>query len=190
MKDKTKRTLLIAVGALLSVALIVGIASRFGGAPQTVDPELNHSEQNAPDPIVDIDESRPSDTPVVNVNIDASGDTGREDEKPGAGADSTGAEQTIQANPVKPEAPEPPAPIENDHGRDDVPEDERNTEIPPTYAPEQTVVTPPTEPAPGSTNGNGQMYVPGFGYVEVGGGNEGGTLDDMYESGEKVGIMD
>ncbi len=73
---------------------------------------------------------------------------------------------------------------------EDVPEAERNTETPPTYAPEQVTVTTPAEPPPGSTNSNGQMYVPGFGYVEVGSGNEGGTLNDMYESGEKVGIMD
>lgn len=190
MKDKTKRTLLVVAGALLCVALIIGIVSRFGEAPQVTDPELDQSEQNTLDPVVDIDEPNPSDKPVVNVKTNPSGDTGRENEKPGTGADSTGTDQTIQADPVKPDAPEPPAPVEPDHNSEDVPEVERNTETPPAYAPEQTTVKPEPEPTPGSSNGNGQMYVPGFGYVEVGGGNEGGTLDDMYESGEKVGIMD
>ena len=45
------------------------------------------------------------------------------------------------------------------------------------------------EPAAGSTNSAGQVYVPGFGYVDNSGGNDGGTLDDMYENGNKIGIM-
>ena len=79
---------------------------------------------------------------------------------------------------------------EKDHGPDDVPEADRNKETPPTYKPEQTEVKPqPTEPAGGSTNDAGQVYVPGFGYVTPSGPNDGGTLDDMYENGNKIGIM-
>lgn len=188
MTDKTKKTLLLVVGALVCVALIVSITTRFGGQPQTKDPVLNNDTPQTSDPVVDIDTPDDGKDPAVNVQINAGGkDDGT---KPGEGADSTGTEQTIQGDPVKPQPPEPPAPIDDDHGADAVPESERNTETPPTYTPDQTTVTPPADPAPGSTNGNGQMYVPGFGYVDVGGGNEGGTLDDMYESGEKVGIMD
>ena len=44
-------------------------------------------------------------------------------------------------------------------------------ETPPTYKPEQTEGKPqPTEPAGGSTN-------------------DAGTLNDMYENGNKIGIM-
>ena len=31
--------------------------------------------------------------------------------------------------------------------------------------------------------------VPGFGYVTPSGPNDGGTLNDMYENGNKIGIM-
>lgn len=73
---------------------------------------------------------------------------------------------------------------------DDVPEADRNKETPPTYKPEQTEVKPqPTESAGGSTNDAGQVYVPGFGYVTPSGPNDGGTLNDMYENGNKIGIM-
>ena len=47
----------------------------------------------------------------------------------------------------------------------------------------------PTEPAGGSTNDAGQVYVPGFGYITPSGPNDGGTLNDMYENGNKIGIM-
>jgi hypothetical protein len=40
MKNKTKRTWLIVLGALVCIALIVGIATRFGGRTVT-DPELD-----------------------------------------------------------------------------------------------------------------------------------------------------
>ena len=116
---------------------------------------------------------------------------------PAQGADSSGLEQTIQADPVKPESPEKPeAPsgtttLPDDHDGADVPEEDRKTEDeePPTYEEPPTVAPDETEPAAGSTNSSGQVYVPGFGYVENSGANEGGTLDDMYENGNKIGIM-
>ena len=109
----------------------------------------------------------------------------------------SGLEQTIQADPVKPESPEKPeAPsgtttLPDDHDGADVPEEDRKTEDeePPTYEEPPTVAPDETEPAAGSTNSSGQVYVPGFGYVENSGANEGGTLDDMYENGNKIGIM-
>ena len=187
MTDKKKRTLLLVVGALICVALIVGIATRFGGPQQPKDPVLNNDTPQTSDPVVDIDEPEPSKDPVVNVNINGGMD---DTTKPGEGADATGTEQTIQADPVKPDAPEPPAPIEDDHGRDDVPEDERNTETPPTYAPEQTTVAPPPQPQGDSTNESGAGYLPGFCYIESSGKGTAIQDDSIYENGNKVGIMD
>ncbi len=121
-----------------------------------------------------IDPAIPDDTPntkdpVVNISdpevkVDTKTDGERHD--PGRDADSSGTEQTIQGTPTKPDAPEHPGKVE------------------------QTEVKPqPTEPAGGSTNDAGQVYVPGFGYVKPSGPNDGGTLNDMYENGNKIGIM-
>ena len=159
MTDKTKRIVLIAVCCLLCVAAAVGIAVRFGG------------------------------------NADIS--SGVVSDDPAQGADSSGLEKTIQADPVKPESPEKPespagtTTLPDDHDGTDVPEEERKTEdeVPPTYEETPTVTPTETEPAAGSTNSSGQVYVPGFGYVENSGENQGGTLDDMYENGNKIGIM-
>ena len=127
------------------------------------------------------------------MKVEIKTDTSSDKNDPGKAADSSGTEQAIQGTPTKPDAPEKPkAPgqVADDHKAEDVPEADRNKETPPTYKPEQTEVKPqPTEPAGGSTNDAGQVYVPGFGYVTPSGPNDGGTLDDMYENGNKIGIM-
>lgn len=189
MKDKTKRSLLIAAGALLCVALVFAIGSRLGGLPQTNDPAQEDGAQNSGAPVVDIDTSKQDNTSSVNANTDKSGNADVK-ARPGAGADSSGTEQTIQADPVKPEAPEPPAATEDGHADENIPKSERNAEVPPTYAPEQTTVTSPSEPKSGTFNDQGQMYVPGFGYIDGGGESVGIPADDIYENGNKIGIMD
>ena len=62
---------------------------------------------------------------------------------------------------------------------------------PPWFSPQPTKPAKPesTEPAPGSTDDSGKVYVPGFGYVEDSGENHGGELNDMYENGNKIGTM-
>lgn len=186
MTDKTKRIGLIALGVVVCAALTVGIVWRFGTRPAADDPAIENPSTSDNEPVVDISETT---RPELNIQISDGSDT--ETANPAAGADSDGTEQTIQADPVKPDAPEPPSPTEENHDANSVPEEDRNTETPPTYKPEQTTVTPPsTEPQGGSTNSQGQMYVPGFGYIDGGGESTGTVNEGMYENGNKVGIMD
>lgn len=72
-----------------------------------------------------------------------------------------------------------------------MPASERKTEDEPhpTYPEQPTSKPAESQPAAGSTNSSGQVYVPGFGYVDSSGANDGGTLDDMYENGNKIGNM-
>ena len=72
-----------------------------------------------------------------------------------------------------------------------MPEEERKTEdeASPTYEETPTVTPTETEPAAGSTNNSGQVYVPGFGYVENSGDNTVIEDDSIYENGNKIGIM-
>ena len=179
MKDKTKRTLLIVSGVVVCVALTVVIASRFN-RPTAVDPAPESSQSSEAQPQVEIK--------APDISTSNTGDTGTTAD-PDAGADSSGTEQTIQADPVKPDAPEAPSTVAENHTAEDVPETDRNTESPPTYTKEQTTVTEPSTPDAGSTNTNGQVYVPGFGYVTPGDGNQGSEASDMYENGNKIGDM-
>lgn len=191
MTEKTKKVLVIAAGSVLCLALAVGIGLKFGGhgsVPSGVDPTPT---QDTKDPVVNIQDSeRPENTgPVVDITVpDKTAD-------PAAGADSTGTEQTIQADPVKPKEPEKPAvpsatPLPENHQAEDVPQEERNTETPPSYEPEQVTVTP--TPSPNTQGGydKGGTYVDGFGYIPSSG--EGTVIhdDQIYENGNKVGTMD
>ena len=180
MTDKTKRIILIAAGVLLCAALVVGIVSRLAAVPMPIDPAIPDDTPDTKDPVVNISDPE--------VKVDSKTDGKQHD--PGRDADSSGTDQAIQGAPTKPDAPEHPGKTEKDHVPDDVPEADRNKETPPTYKLEQTEEKPqPTEPAGGSTNDAGQVCVPGFGYVTPSGSNDGGTLDDMYENGNKIGIM-
>ena len=73
----------------------------------------------------------------------------------------------------------------------EVSREERKTEneAPPTYEETPTVAPTETKPAAGSTNSSGQVYVPGFGYVENSGENTGVQDNNMYENGNKIGEM-
>ena len=180
MTEKTKRIILIAAGVLLCAVLVVGIVSRLAAVPMPIDPAIPDDVPDTKDPVVNISD------PEVKVDIKTDGDH----HDLGNDADSSGTEQAIQGTPTKPDAPESLSKMEKDHAANEVPEADRNKETPPTYKPEQTEVKPqPTEPAGGSTNDARQVYVPGFGYVTPSGPNDGGTLDDMYENGNKIGIM-
>ncbi len=182
MTDKKKRTILVASCCVLCTALAVGIGLRFSGNREVDSGTVLDGPANSTEPTVEPPAASPK--PSVSVQPTSTPD-------PGQGADSTGTEQTIQADPVKPEAPEPPKPAPSpNHKADDVPEEERNTEAPPTYEVPPTVPpTTPVEPDAGSTNGAGQVYVPGFGYVQSGGAGEAITDSSIQENGNKVGIM-
>ena len=160
MTDKTKRIVLIAVCCLLCVAAAVGIAVRFGGNADISSGVVSDDPTQSGNPSVDIDNNGQTDLDVQVETPDAS------ETDPAQGADSSGLEQTIQADPVKPESPEKP----------EAPSGTSEDEAPPTYEETPTVTPTETEPAAGSTNSSGQVYVPGFGYVENSGENQGGTL--------------
>ena len=191
MTEKTKKIILISIGCLLCVAVAVGIATRFGGNAEVPSGVVSDEPVQSGDPDVNINSDNQTDMDIqVEVPDESKTD-------PAQGADSSGLEQTIQADPVKPEQPEKPeAPagtstLPEDHDAEDVPEEERKTEDeePPTYEEQPTVTPTETEPAAGSTNSSGQVYVPGFGYVENSGENTGIQDNEMYEHGNKIGEM-
>lgn len=94
------------------------------------------------------------------------------------GADFTGTEQTIQGDSVKPEYTEEELkdPTKTPDG----------TPVEGTPEPQDhnNVTPPPEQP---STNTSGGL--PGFDHVPNAGENQGEYLDDMYENGNKIGIM-
>ena len=65
--------------------------------------------------------------------------------------------------------------------------------VPESTTEEESITTPPEKCAPTSVAEvqpqSGMVYVPGFGYLQSEGPGEWSVSEDMYESGNKVGIM-
>lgn len=209
--EKTKRYLAISGGVAACVVLVAAISLQFGRAPAREDVLPTDSPQVTElvvDPGglqtggADQEKEPPAETQteketepqtetkelVIKPNIDPEKTKQPVDERP---AQTNQSEQSIQPEPTKPEAPEKgkltdptvkpngekvegtPVPVEHEHV-------ERPAETEPS----------PDTPQAGDTSGN-QIYVPGFGWVENhGGGGSGTVAEDMYENGNKIGIMD
>lgn len=81
-------------------------------------------------------------------------------------------EETVEQPPAS--APKPTA------GNQNTPATE------PTNTPEPE---PPLEPEVTNTSSENMVYVPGFGWIESHGPNQVTYAEDMYENGNKIGIM-
>lgn len=96
--------------------------------------------------------------------------------------------QSLQPEATRPQEPEREAltnPAQKpDRTPAEIPADAGNAEA--SVPPEPEV----SEPQAGDTS-NGQIYIPGFGWVaDEGGGVNSVPVDDMYENGNKIGVMD
>lgn len=165
MKDSTKKRLIIAGLAAVCVLLIFGISRVLYKEPVQELPKESKPTEEV-ELMVDTEETgqvqkeTESSEETKELIIEAETENGVESGK-----------QEIQQTPEKTEDEKP--------------------EEPPTYEePEET--TPPADntPSHGDTK-DGMIYIDGFGWVpNEGGGGSGSTADDMYENGNKVGIMD
>lgn len=169
MKDSTKKRLIIAGLAAVCVLLIFGISRVLYKEPVQTLPEESKPTKEM-ELVVDTeetgqvqDESESTEETkelVIEVETENSVESG---------------EQEIQPEPKKTEDEKPEEPPA-------LTEDADTTE--PT--------TPPADntPSHGDTK-DGMIYIDGFGWIpNEGGGGSGSNADDMYENGNKVGIMD
>ncbi len=103
-------------------------------------------------------------------------------------ADSSGTEQSIQ-----PEVTKPAEPIEE--AKKDPTKTPSGEKVTTAVQAEENKVQSTTAPTQSSSesenNHEGEIYVPGFGWVEDNGGSVSGTTaEDMFENGNKIGSMD
>ncbi|WIV13570.1 DUF6550 family protein [Proteiniborus sp. MB09-C3] len=185
INDKTKRRLIVASGLIISVILIVLISAQFKKEP-IEDAVLPNQSIETNDIIVEKPVITEKEDEIIVQEIEIP-----EDESIDNGAIDTGTEQTIQGNVEKPKestkeqltdstqkpngekVETPPEPVEHDKV-------EKPTETPKNN----------DEPQGGDTNNQGKTYLPGFGWIENSGENQGTVAEDMYENGNKIGNMD
>ncbi len=180
MKDSTKKRLIIAGLAAVCVLLIFGISKVLYKEPvQTLPEESKPTEEM--ELVVDTEE-----TGQVQDESESTEETKELIIEVETENNVESGEQEIQPEPKKTEDEKPEEPPA-------LTEDADTTEptTPPAYEePEDT--TPPADDTPshGDTK-DGMIYIDGFGWVpNEGGGGSGSNADDMYENGNKVGIMD
>ena len=181
INDRLKKWLLITGGLALSVVLVVAIMSQFK-APTINDldlPEQNSSTQKVAVENPDITEKE-DDIKVPPIQI-------QEESKTGNGIDK-GTEQTIQPDPIKPEYTDEQLknPVQKPNG-EKVTEQDKPIE----HSKVEKPSTPPKSDSQpqGGEKKNGQIYVPGFGWIDDIGEGQGTVVDGEGDINKQVGIM-
>lgn len=208
INDKTKKRLAIASCLIISVILIVLIISKLQQKPiedvVLPDESIETNDIIVEKPVIGRKEDREDEITVTQIESSDTEETDEdvidnevtsEDTSNKDGIDKTTVdaviEQTIQADieklkePTKEQLTDPtqkpsgekvekaPEPVEHDKV-------EKPKETPKSN----------NEPQGGDINNEGKTYLPGFGWIENSGENQGAVAEDMYENGNKIGNMD
>lgn len=176
--EKTKKWAIVAGGLVICAVLVALIGAQFQS------PELPTVPSSSSGASSETPKSESEDELVFVPNPVESAPATKPGENTGGNGDSSGTEQTIPPDVQKPEPPAEPPKVENE----DALKDPSST---PEYKPEDTEKKPeskPDEPQGGDVK-DGKTYVPGFGWVDGTGDTHGEVAEDMYENGNKIGIM-
>lgn len=167
--QKMKKWAVIAGLGLVCCVMVAVIGGKFAEAPPTDDLPISTpavSGEVNPNPNINTEEKEDM---VINPNANSKpADTGS--------TDSTGTEQTIAPDPIKPQPPEKPDTAVDTSKPHDPPKDDTLTN--PDKKPDSKPVPPPEVKPETPQVGEGEIYIPGFGGVT----NEGGG-----GSGEQTG---
>lgn len=182
LSEKAKKRIIIAGLSAVCVILVIAISSQFkkddsSDAIIPVTPTVTDAAELDADIITPaVETSNEQEITVQPIEPTATS-------APTKGADSTGTEQSIQTEPVKPKAPTETPAVSDEKAV-------TNPDKEPEYKPEDKVKTKPSEPKSGDKNEKGQVYVPGFGWVDNSGANEGTVVDGDGDIDKQVGEMD
>ena len=196
MTEKRKKYLILAGGVLVCILLICVIGLQFRKKEEQTMIVLETETESETDLIIEPDtiteNADPEQTETETLMEDSEEETGTIDEtesREETTQEKTDAvKQSIQPEVTKPEEPESEVLANPTHKPDGTPAEipDETTGTGAAASPEPEV----SEPQAGDTN-DGQIYIPGFGWVEdEGGGVNSVPVDDMYENGNKIGIMD
>ena len=188
--EKTKKTAVIAALAAVGVIAIAGISlCIYKDAPQKVEiAEAEVAEDMVEIPENDLtgpatEDTKVQETEPVVVSTEISKEAETEDTHV----------QSIQPTPVKTENQKPAETSTETDGKagGDKESKPQDTVIPEPQQPQEEQPSESSDsPQHGEIRGD-KMYVDGFGWIDY---NGGGTVvipaDDIYENGNKIGIMD
>jgi len=181
INDRTKKYFIVASGVIVIALLIVMIGSQFE-KEAVADAVIPQNENKGTDVMIDKEEKE-EDIKVAPVIIPEQAQTDN-------GAVDTGTEQKIQGDvPEKPTYTEEQLtdPTQKPNGEKVEPSREEIEEV---VSIQEAPITETNNEPQGGDKKDGQIYLPGFGWVkDEGGGGEGTVAEDMYENGNKIGDM-
>lgn len=181
MKEKTKKWLTVAGLVVVCIGLVFGISRVLYREPEQ-KAVMETAEEKETEVVVDTE---------AETEPDVMTETETEEKlviNPEKESGITGTGQEVQTEPVKTEKEKPAEPpaLKEDA-------DATNPDTPPTYEePKDESREQPENgtPSHGDTK-DGMIYIDGFGWIpNEGGGGSGTVANDMYENGNKIGIMD
>ena len=203
LNERMKRRLAVLGCVVAGAVLIAAIGSQFRGEVQGSNQTEARTEQTEavtvaviptePTEAATTEEETETSKPDIVVRTEPATEPSRTGTaKPTAAlpAQTDRTEQAVQPAPEKPTAP-PEEVLKNPAQKPDG----ESVEGTPEAIPHEEVVQPsevPTqagEPQYGTTQ-NGKIYVPVFGWIDEIGEGQGTAAEDMYENGNKIGIMD
>lgn len=183
LTDKTKKRLTLAGLGVLGIVLVVAIAAQFRtGTPTDRKADASSTSPDTSVPSISAPGAEGS-SPDVSVPAVSAPDTASQGGAKDTG-DSSGTDQSIQAQVTKPSAPSEEAKTNPDQTPDGKKASKTDNGTPTADSSSE-----PSTPKSGDKK-DGKIYVPGFGWVtDNGGGGSGTTACDMYENGNKIGNM-
>lgn len=185
---------------MLGIVLAIAISRQFIKEPETVDEIPIQKVEESREILIDLDSGQKKETESeeeekvdeVTVKPDISGENGTGTEAPlqqSIPPQTDEPEQDLQAEPEKPKQPSDEAIKDPTKTPDGEPVKQQQTQADQGSVPQKEVSAEPEEPQGGETK-DGKIYVPGFGWIDDVGNAQGSTAGDMYENGNKIGIMD
>lgn len=202
LNERMKRRLAVLGCVVVGAVLIAAIGSQFRGEAQGSNQAETRTEQTEAVTVAVIptetteaateEETEPTKSDIIVRTEPATEPSRAGTTEPTAAlpAQTDRTEQAVQPAPEKPTAP-PEEVLKNPAQKPDG----ETVEGTPEAIPHEEVVQPSEAPAQtgepqyGDTQ-NGKIYVPGFGWIDEIGEGQGTVAEDMYENGNKIGIMD
>lgn len=190
---KTQKMLLVSGLAAICVVLAVAVFSFIGGNSEKE--KINIAENDISNNVI-VDDIKADDKVETENEVEVSVPEITEPPTGGTESQASGNESIVldidkQQDVEVPiaETPQKPAEPEKPVVKDE--EAVKNPDTPPVYDKEQTTVeTKSSEPKSGDKK-DGNVYIPGFGWVvDEGGGGKGEIVDSDGDINKQVGIMD
>lgn len=169
-------------------------ADAKGRQETTESPEVTVPEIGIPEQTPDPKKTADSEGTAAPEETEVPEEAGNGETEPSQSAEPSSAGNRTDGEPAG-EGSEPPKTMEDAQVPAEKPEPAGgdaagNPAQPPQYEPEVTEPEQkPEEPAGGTANGNGQVYVPGFGYVDPPGAAQGESAGSNGDWDKQIGDM-